>query len=280
MLLSANIPVPRELFVHGFLLSNGQKMGKSVGNVIDPFIQLEKWGINEFRFYTLTCSSPDSDGDYTEQMLEDKINGELVGKLSNFLYRSVSLAKKALGGKIVPLDNRESALNQRLYEHFENVCEAYLKRDFRAAINEILTISHVGNTYLQEKEPWKKPENGPQSLSWAVNLAKNIAIAVEPVMPDFSARLLQQIGLSGKKLLWSDINWNLGHHEIGEPEILVKRTYSLKPENNPDAFKKKAEKQQAAKEVKHEKKKDQPKKKDENKTENKNQNADSKKINQ
>ncbi|MBI2541450.1 methionine--tRNA ligase [Candidatus Woesearchaeota archaeon] len=224
MLISAKIPLPKKLFIHGFILSKGTKMGKSTGNIIEPFGQIERYGVDQFRFYILGAMPLESDGEYSEELLKERINNELAGNFGNFCYRVLNFLNKNFNGVIEGIDKNENViaeLNSRIAktrEHYENF-------NFSLAISEILMISHIGNKYFQDNEPWKLMKDDKKKtheiLGLCANIAKNLAILIEPVMPDFSANLQNQLNV--KNLRWEDINFELKNHKIGKDEILVKK---------------------------------------------------------
>lgn len=220
MLLSANVKPPKELFVHGFLNVSGRKMAKSTGISIDPFDQIEKYGVDPFRFYILGAMPIDGDGDYSEEIVFERINNELAANLSNFCYRVLSFTNKNYDSKITKLKNEE--VIKEITAKFDSIKEQFEKRDFKQALAEIMEVSTLGNRYFQEKEPWKNKENSQEVLTLCVNIVKNLSILIAPILPSFSENLQKQLNL--KNLTWKDLNFNLTNHKIGKPEILVQRT--------------------------------------------------------
>ena len=217
MLLSAKIDLPKKLFVHGFILSQGTKMGKSTGNVIEPFGQIEKYGADPYRFYILGSMPIDGDGEYSEELILERINKELVGNFSNFCYRVLSFTAKNFDSEIKELDNDN--VIKEIESKFNEVKKAYENFDFKKAIEEIMSISALGNQYFQTKEPWKKSDQ--KVLATCVNIAKNLAILINPITPSISKNLQKQLGL--KDLKWKDLGFDLKNHKIGKPEILVQK---------------------------------------------------------
>ncbi len=232
MLLSARIPLPKELYVHGFILSRGRKMGKSIGNVIGPFEQIGKYGVDQFRFYILGAMPPEGDGEYSEELLVERVNKELAANLGNFCYRVLSFANKNFEGKIAEIDDDALIINDIL-ELIRKVRDNYESLNFSEALKDVLHISSIGNKYFQDNEPWKLiKENREQThkiLGLCVNIAKNIGILIQPVLPEFSSNLQNQLNVSN--LAWSDINFELKNHKIGKDEILVRKIDDVKEQN-------------------------------------------------
>jgi len=245
MLLSAGIPLPKELFVHGFLQLGGKKMGKSTGNVVEPIGQLKLFGVDGFRFYILGAMTLDADGDYNTEAVIERINSELVNSFSNFCYRTLNLTAKSLGSTIGKV-NKAEPLIQEITQKFQNVTSYFEKRSLKQALTEVLEISFLGNKYLQEKAPWTFPENAPEALAFSVNLVKNLAILAHPFMPTLAENLQKQLNLSLDELLWRNLNFDLEDHKVTDkPEILVKRIQKEKevqqenPKGKDDILKKK-----------------------------------------
>ena len=224
MLISAKIPLPKQLFVHGFILSKGAKMGKSTGNVIEPFEQIEKFGVEPFRFYLAGVMPIDADGEYSEDLLIERVNKELVANLGNFCYRVLSFANKNFNGEIKGIDRNKKIIDE-INKKVKEIKEHYENFNFSAALNEILAISSIGNKYFQENEPWKlineDKEKTHKILGLCVNIAKNLSILIAPILPDFSLKLQKQMNVENLK--WKDINFKLKNHKIGKDEILIRK---------------------------------------------------------
>lgn len=231
MLLSAGVELPKELFVHGFLQLSGLKMSKSTGNVVDPFKQIERFGVDPFRFYILGAMPIDSDGDYNEESVIERINNELVANLANFCYRTLSFCNRSFDSKIEDIDNCDAV--KEISAKFDKVKEQYEKRDLRQALAEIMEISALGNKYMQENEPWKlvkEDEKKARSvIATCVNIVKCLSILINPIMPSFSEEIQKQIDLNDLK--WSDLNFETKNHTIGKGVILIKTLENVSVDN-------------------------------------------------
>jgi methionyl-tRNA synthetase len=222
MLLSAGLELPKELFVHGFVLSAGAKMGKSTGNVIEPFNQIEKYGVDQFRFYLAGAVPINGDGDYTSNLVEERINAELVGNLSNFCYRVMSFLNNNYNSTVGNV--KSNSFIDELENEFEAVKLCYRSFDFKKVIDRTLAISALGNKYFQEKEPWKlikkDSEKAHSVVSLCIHLVKNLSIAFQPIIPGFSEALQKQLNV--KNLSWEDINFKQNKWKIGTAEIIFR----------------------------------------------------------
>jgi len=231
MLISARIKLPKLLFVHGFILSKGAKMGKSTGNVIWPFEQIERYGVDQFRFYIAGSMPIDGDGEYSEELLLEKVNAELVGNLSNFCYRVLSFTNKNFNSEIKEIDN--DLVIENITKKFDQIKKAYEEFDFKKAIDEVMAVSAIGNKYFQDNEPWKlikqDKEKAHKIVGLCVNLVKDLGILMGPVMPGFSDNLFNQLKL--KNLKWKDLDFKLKNHKIADARILINKiTEKIKEE--------------------------------------------------
>lgn len=219
MLLSAQIELPKKLFVHGFILSSGAKMSKSTGNVVDPIEQISRYGSDIFRF-ALAHSMPfEGDGDYSESVLLERVNSELVSNVSNFCYRTLSFIKKNYEGKISV--SATNPVQEKVVAVEKKVLDAYSGFEFRRAIDDILHLSQLGNGYIQEAEPWKNKEGGQDVLTLCANIVKDLSILLMPIMPAFAGKLQEQLAVTN--LFTKDLGFNLENHTISEPEILLRK---------------------------------------------------------
>ena len=224
MLISAKIALPKQLLVHGFILSKGAKMGKSTGNVIEPFEQIKKFGVEPFRFYLAGVMPLGADGEYSEDLLIERVNKELVANLSNFCYRTLSFLNKNFSGEIKGIENDKKIINE-ISKKIKEIEAHYENHNLNIALNEILAISAIGTRYFQNNEPWKlikeDKKKAHKILGLSVNIAKNLSILVQPILPHFSSKLQKQLNL--ENLQWKDINFKLKNHKIGKEEILINK---------------------------------------------------------
>ncbi|MBW2992871.1 methionine--tRNA ligase [Candidatus Woesearchaeota archaeon] len=229
MLLSAGVELPKRLFVHGFLQVSGLKMGKSTGNVVDPFFNIKKYGVDPFRFYILGAMPMDGDGDYSDEAIVERINNELVANIANFVYRTLSYTNKALDSSVTEIDEDREVID-RINELIDKVINAYEGCNFKEALSLILEISAIGNKYMQEKEPWKTIKDDKEGtrkvLGTCVNIAKILSILLEPVMPGYCSEIKKQLNLEGVNK--TDLNFETKHHKIGKAEILLKKVELVK----------------------------------------------------
>jgi methionyl-tRNA synthetase len=203
MLLSAGLPLPRSVFGHGFLTREGQKMGKSLGNVLDPEVLLERCGTDAVRWYLLRDIPFGEDGDFQQQRFSDLVNNDLANTIGNLLNRTSSMARKwfegavpphsAAAGPAHPLAMAAAAAQGRVVE----ALEAF---EFRQAAEAILDLAMAANGHLNERAPWtliKQADNRPQvaaDLYVVLETCRHVAVLLTPLVPELAQRMLAQLG--------------------------------------------------------------------------------------
>jgi methionyl-tRNA synthetase len=208
MLLSAGLDVPGSVFGHGFLTREGQKMGKSLGNVLDPELLLERCGTDAVRWYLLRDIPFGEDGDFQQQRFTDLVNNDLANTIGNLLNRTSSMARKWFAGCVPPPpeplapDHPQDHPLALAAERSCAVAVASLETfDFRRGAEAILQLAIEANGYLNERAPWKlmKQEENRDAVAadlYAVlETCRLVAVLLTPLLPELSARMLAQLGL-------------------------------------------------------------------------------------
>jgi len=189
LLLSAGLPLPKQIFVHGYITHRGRKMSKSLGNVVDPFEILEKYGADPLRYVLIRDIPFGEDGDFSEEALIQRINGELVSDLGNLLNRVVTFGEK-FKGKISGEDELGSKLNMKKIDKFMDSFQLH------HGLQEIFKFVRECNRYINQKEPWKL--TGRELGQVIYNLAEGlriIAILIEPFLPETAGKINKQLGV-------------------------------------------------------------------------------------
>ncbi|MBI2146600.1 methionine--tRNA ligase [Candidatus Woesearchaeota archaeon] len=220
MLMAMNIPVP-ELTVHGFITINGEKMSKSRGTFFTAKDFLKLYPAEALRFfYAKHLDRKVIDVDLNLEEFKALTNNVLMGNVGNFCYRVLTFAHKNYGkvGKIAAEKERTAVVHQNI----TIVQDSYAAQDFKSAVKYVLQIADEGNAYFQMSAAWKNPSD-PQSVAavgWCVNLARNIAIIISPILPDFSRKIFDALG--AKELSWNDIEFSW-KGTVREPAKLVQK---------------------------------------------------------
>lgn len=188
-LMSLGVKLPK-LFVHGFITIGGEKMSKSRGVVMDPLELVKKYPADAIRYFLLREIPFGEDGDFSEQALKERINGELVSDLGNLVSRVLTLCERNKSVKIKGKPELEEKLNfKKFSEHME-------KLELHHALDEIFNFVRACNPYINETEPWKK--SGEELGNILYNLLESlriIAILIHPFMPETSEKICKQLSI-------------------------------------------------------------------------------------
>jgi methionyl-tRNA synthetase len=203
MLLSAGLPLPERVFGHGFLTREGQKMGKSLGNVLDPEVLLERCGRDAVRWYLLRDIPFGEDGDFQQQRFTDLVNNDLANTIGNLLNRTSSMARKWFDESVPPLASPpgvEHPLAQAGAAAAQQVGDALDALDFRSAAEAVLQLATTANGFLNDRAPWKAMKTPGQEEAVATDLyavleaSRLVAVLLAPLLPELSSRMLLQLG--------------------------------------------------------------------------------------
>ncbi len=218
MLISAGLKPPKKIIGHGFLTREGQKMGKSLGNVLDPDILVSKYGKEAVRWYLIKDISLGSDGDFQDRRFVDIINNDLANTIGNLLNRTSSMSRKWFENKTPSLINKTnndiSLIAKDTIKNYQDYFDNY-KLD--KAANEILIYANKINLYLNKKEPWVliKDENNINEVKLIIyNVLEStriIGLLLKPILPELSAKILDQLGgsNSSNKTWKQQLDWGL-----------------------------------------------------------------------
>jgi methionyl-tRNA synthetase len=227
MLLSAGLPLPKRVFGHGFLTREGQKMGKSIGNVLDPQQLLDKCGRDAVRWYLLRDIPFGDDGDFQQQRFTDLVNNDLANTIGNLLNRTSSMARRWFADAVPPAGGAAAsshplAAAALLAKQQSEL--AWERLDLRPAAEAALQLAITANGFLNDQAPWKLIKQEGEQAQVAADLyavleaTRQVAVLLAPLVPDLSARMLAQLSQAGAASWPDSLAWGLLPSGLALPE--------------------------------------------------------------
>ena len=209
VLMSAEYPLPDKLLVHGYLISGGKKMSKTLGNVVDPLDLLSKYNPDSIR-YALLKSNVFDDSDFSEDALISRHNDELANKLGNLVSRVSGLIEKN------GLEKCENKLAKKF--KIKEILKLINEYKFDKALNEVFSFVDVCNEYVQDKKPWETGDK--KVLCEVADSIKKIAIVLSPFISEASEKIAEHFGF---RVAWSELEKPLGNVKVKKGEVLFKK---------------------------------------------------------
>jgi methionyl-tRNA synthetase len=199
-LMSAQLPLPKRVYAHGFLLNKGEKMSKSLGNVVDPVNLVNHFGLDQIRYFFLREVSFGQDGSYSEEAIGTRINSDLANGIGNLASRSLSMIVKNCDGQI-PKPGPYSEADLEMLASADGLlatCRDEMgKQLIHRALTAIITVVSETDRYFASQEPWALKKTDPERMGTVLyvtaEVVRQIAILLQPFMPDSSAKLLDLV---------------------------------------------------------------------------------------
>ena len=195
--------MPKRVYAHGFLFNRGEKMSKSVGNVVDPFNLADQYGVDQMRYFFLREVPFGQDGSYNHEAIVARINADLANDLGNLAQRSLSMIAKQLGG-VLPapgeFTDNDKAILAQADAMIEQSRAAMAAQQIHQWLNAVWAVVAEANRYFAGEAPWALAKTDPARqktvLYVTAEVVRQIAILAQPAMPEASAKLLDSLGIT------------------------------------------------------------------------------------
>ena len=212
-LMSADLPLPKQIVVHGFLFNKGEKMSKSTGNVIDPFTLAEHYGVDQMRYFFLREVPFGQDGNYSHEAIVNRINADLANDLGNLAQRSLSMIAKNCAGR-VPVPGDLTAADEEILAQARALpakCRAAMQEfALHTMLADIWKVVAEANRYFASEEPWIKRKTDPARMATVLyvtaDVVRMIALMVQPVMPAAMGKMLDALGVAAEHRNFADMD--------------------------------------------------------------------------
>ena len=211
MLMSMEMPLPKHVYGHGWLVMDGGKMSKSKGNVVDPYVLAEKFGVDALRFFLLRTFPFGSDGNFSNELLIQTINMDLANDLGNLVSRTTAMVEKYFGGTL-PTERENSDADDDLKQMASTLRDRYETEmehfQFQNALEQVFKTIQRANKYIDENAPWtlaKDPANRARLATVMYNLLETVricAVLLTPFIPDSAEKIFGQIGADAACRTW------------------------------------------------------------------------------
>ena len=215
-LMSGDLPLPKRVFAHGFLFNKGEKMSKSVGNVVDPASLIETFGVDQIRFFFLREVPFGKDGNYSHEAIVNRVNADLANDIGNLAQRSLSMIAKNCDGKIPTcgsLSEQDQTILDAAARLLEVVREHHDRQAIHRALEAIWRVIGDANKYFAGEEPWALKKTDPERMATVLyvtaTLIRQFAILTQPYIPDGAAKMLDLLAVPQDQRQFSDLKIEL-----------------------------------------------------------------------
>jgi len=231
MLLSAGVELPKSILIHGFITHNGEKMSKTLGNVVDPVETAEKYGQDALRYYLLREIPTGRDGDFSDELFVERYNSDLANNLGNLLNRVHTLVTRN-EVEDFSFDRAHEIFENKVNETWKHYVSDMDKYDLHEAIHHVWRLVDFGNKQMEEKKPWAQLKEdrgaGEATLSNLLELLRHVSILISPFIPETSRKMRAQLGLPEEIERADEDGWGALREwtGLGESSIIFPRIES------------------------------------------------------
>jgi methionyl-tRNA synthetase len=218
LLLSLGLSLPKTIFVHGFIIVGGQKMSKSLGNVVNPFELVKKYGTDTIRYFLIREFSSFEDGNFSEKRIKERYNSDLAQGIGNLLSRILALGEKYHSPIPLKINKLKAIVNEIELTYYQGFSEFRLNE----ALAKVWDLINILNKFITDNKPWESLENNKslflEDLSTLILSLGKVALLLKPVMPETSEKLLKALQLK-----------NLAETDWPKGKVVLKKSPALFP---------------------------------------------------
>ena len=239
-LMSAGIPLPKRVFAHGFLFNRGEKMSKSLGNVIDPFSLVERYGLDQLRYFLMREVPFGQDGSYSHDAIVNRTNADLANDLGNLAQRSLSMIAKNCEGK-VPVPGEFSEADKAILDQADAALHTASKamddQALHLALGAIFAVVAEANRYFAGQEPWALRKTDAARMGTVLyvtaEVIRRVGIMVQPFIPQSAEKLLDILAIPVDKRRFSDVTASqlVGGSDLPAPQPIFPRYVETEEKN-------------------------------------------------
>lgn len=237
-LMAVDLPLPKKIIAHGWWVKEGQKISKSIGNVIVPSEMIHKFGLDQFRYFLLREVTLGNDGDFSEQQLIKRINSELSNNIGNLFQRTLSMIYKNCNA-VVPTadldDYNGVSLLKYAVETYSKVTKSMSIPEPCSAIAHIIDLATQANIYIDEQAPWALKNSDPEKMKEVLYIVaetcRYIAILLQPFIPNSASKMLDILNIDDMERNFSNLNADFrlkSGNNINKPEAVFPRIEDIK----------------------------------------------------
>ncbi len=229
-LMAAKLPLPKKIFAHGWWMNEGEKISKSLGNVIDPNDLIQKYGLDQVRYFLFKEVPFGNDGDFSHESMINRVNNDLANGYGNLLQRSLSILNKSFDGRIPnhQLSDEQTIFLYNVIKDLESLREYIDNQEFSKYLEKVWEIIRYGNSYIDKKAPWTLLKEGNKKeagkvLTFIMELVRIVSIYLHPFMPEATSKIFSQLNFNEDIKFSSLGSYFKSNHNLSNPKpVFVK----------------------------------------------------------